>query len=629
MERKTIAVCVSGFLWESENRIIRGIKDICRKRNTNVLVFDSQIRKSDVYTTEIEKYKFILRGESEIFNLINYKLINGLILLSDTIFDKSVVQKIADNCASNKIPLVCANDLTADFKHHVYIDNGNSMEQMVEHVITEHGCTKINFIGGMVDNKETIERLNAYKKVLTQHGIPVEEDRIGYGSFHKPAVDVAKKFLASGKEIEAIVCANDMMAVFVIEYLQKKGIKVPDQMIVTGYDGIREAYDFSVPVTTLTTDYEKLGVQCVRLLDEIAETGIPEKSVGIKARLVPQQSCGCIKAEEIDSQPLIEKRYAVENSFSTFSTFLSQMNVLCDSDEETESLFIDLMRPAQLFDFKIALLCICSELEKGKDFFYSDFKMTNTFGFSKKLLSMVQLGHPVKPGTAFSTRDIVPAQLWESTEPLSLTFNPLYFKDKFLGYIGYELEDGTEQNHMFSLWLQAMASNIGSFYERRELENMYMHDPLTNLYNRRGMEKMFRKTYESLMKEKGFLTMICSDIDDLKKVNDKFGHEAGDIAIRTVADALKYSLPKQSICVRTGGDEYAVLIYTKRKPDTDGWLTKLENYFYDFNNASGLPFKVSSSCGFSIKTSDEQPVLARMAREADAELYKAKRLKKH
>ncbi|MBQ0167151.1 MAG: GGDEF domain-containing protein [Treponema sp.] len=628
MKRKTIAVCVSGFLWESENRIISGIKEICRARNINVLVFDSQIRKSDVYTTEIEKYRYILKGESEIFNLINYKLINGLILLSDTIFDKAVVQKIYNNCVSNNIPVVCANDLTADFRHHVYIDNENSMEQMVEHLITMHNCTKINFIGGMEDNRETVERLAAYKKVLEKYGIPVEEDRIGYGYFYKPAVDVTRKFLASGKEIEAIVCANDMMAVFVVEYLRKKGIKVPDQMIVTGYDGIKQAAEFAVPITTLTTDYEQLGIQCVNLLEEIEKTGIPEKSIGIKAKLVLRESCGCVKPSETDSDSYVERTYAGESVFSLFSTYLSQMNVLCASDEDKESLFIDLMRPSCLFQFKMVLLCICAELEKGKNYFYNDFKISNSYGFSKKLLSMVQFGHAIKPGSTFDTKQIIPDQIWESDEPLSLTFNPLYFKDKFLGYIGYEFEGDAEQTYMFSLWLQAIASNIGSFYERRELENMYMHDPLTNLYNRRGMEKMFKKTYETVMKEKGYLTMVCSDIDDLKKINDKFGHEAGDIAIRTVADALQYCLPKQSICVRTGGDEYAVLIYTKKKPDTDEYIAKLSNYFYDFNNASGLPFKVSSSCGFCVKASEENPVLSDMARAADAELYKAKTLKK-
>lgn len=628
MRRKTIAVCVSGFLWENENQIINGIKDACRRQNTHVLVFDSQIRKSDVYTTEIDKYRYILRGESEIFNLINYKLIDGLILLSDTIFDKSVVQRIYERCNANDIPLVCANDLTADFRHHVYIDNENAMEQIVEHLISVHSCTKINFIGGMEDNRETIERLNAYKKVLEKHGIPVEEDRIGYGFFYKAAVDVTKKFLESGKEIEAIVCANDMMAIFVVEYLVKEGIKVPEQMIVTGYDGTKEASEFAVKITTVTADFEKLGAQCVELLDEIQATGIKEKSIGIKAKLVIQESCGCMKPDDTDQKGFIDRKYAGENTFSTFSMYLSQMNVLCASDEDKESLFLDLMRPAFLFNFKTMLLCICSELEKGKDFFYSDFKISSSYGFSKKLLSMVQIGHSVKPGSTFDTKDIVPAQLWENDEPLSLTFNPLYFKDKFLGYIAYESEDGSERSYMFSLWLQAIASNIGSFYERRELENMYMHDPLTNLYNRRGMEKMFQKTHESLMKDKGFLTMVCSDIDDLKIVNDKFGHEAGDIAIKTVADALKHCLPKQSICVRTGGDEYAVLIYTKKKPDTAGWLSKLSSYFFDFNNASGLPFKVSSSCGFCVKTSEDNPVLSEMARIADAELYKAKTLRK-
>lgn len=627
MKRKTIAVCVSVFLWDSENHIINGITKICRKHDTNVLVFQSQIRKSDVYTNEIEKYRFILRGEAEIFNLINYKLIDGIILLSDSIFDKSMVRKIVENCELNDIPVVCANDLTADCRHNVIINNKRSMEQMVEHLITEHHCTKINFIGGFVDNQETIERLDAYKTVLARHNIPFEEDRTGYGFFHKQSVDVTKRFLDSGKEIEAIVCANDVMAMFVIEYLKKAGISVPEQMIVTGYDGAKEASEYVVPVTSLTVDFEKLGMQCVELLEEIRETGISEKTIDITADLILQESCGCRKGPA-SLRKSLDSKYASENIFATFSLFLSQMNVLCASDEEREDLFLDLMRPAWMFNFKTVLMCICSELEKGKDFFYSDYKAGNKYGFSKNLITMVQWSNPVKLGSSFKTSDIVDKLMWETDEPLYLTFNPLYFKDKFLGYIAYECEEGTERTHMFSLWLQAIASNIGSFYERRELENMYMHDPLTNLYNRRGMEKMFKKTYDMLMKNKGYLTMACSDIDDLKKANDKFGHEAGDIAIKTVADALKHCLPNDSICVRTGGDEYAVLTYTKKKPDTNVWLTKLHNYFYDFNNASGLPFKVSSSCGFSIKSSEENPVLSAMAREADAELYKAKTLKK-
>ena len=388
MKRKTIAVCVSGFLWESETRIINGIKEICRKRNTNVLVFDSQIRKSDVYTTEIDKYRYILRGESEIFNLINYKLIDGLILLSDTIFDKSVVQKICDNCTANNIPMVCANDLTADFKHNVFIDNQNSMELMVEHLVTKHHCTKINFIGGMVDNKETIERLNAYKKVLSKYDIPIDQDRIGYGFFYKAAVDVTKKFLKSGKEIEAIVCANDAMAIFVIEYLKKIGISVPDQMIVTGYDGTKEASEFAVKITTLTVDFEKLGIQCVKLIDQIEEKGIAEKSIGVKSKLVIQESCGCVKKVNFDSKDFIERKYASENAFSKFSSYLTQMNALCASDEDTDALFEDLMRPACLFKFKSVLLCICSELEKSKNYFYNDFKIVSRYGFSRKMLSV-------------------------------------------------------------------------------------------------------------------------------------------------------------------------------------------------------------------------------------------------
>lgn len=623
MKRKNIAVCVSGFEWTSESEIINGIKKTANAQNINVLVFDSIFRKSNFFSSDSDKIKNILLGEDEIFNLINYRMIDGLILLSDSIFSEDVIQKIQKSCEKNKIPLVNINDITRKFSHNVIIQNKDAMELVVDHLITVHKAKNINFISGFPGNKESEDRLAAYRKILAKYNIPYEEDRVGYGNFYKQAVDVTKEFLNTKKKIDAIVCANDSMAIYVTEFLLGRGIKVPEDIIVTGFDGIKSAFRCKPSITTVTTEYEKLGREAVKLILNLLNNGSGKETVAVKSKLVVQESCGCVKNKA--KEDMYELQNRGENLFTSFSNNLSRMNSLCASAEDTVTIFKYLMSCNEVFDFKTVAIFLCSELEKGKGFFYSDIYEDKKYGLSNKMISVLQWGHCIPLLKEFKTSEMIPSELWNREDPLRITFNPLYFKDKFLGYIAYEFNGGKEHPHMFMLWLQSLATNIGSFYEKRELENLYMHDPLTGLYNRSGMNKLYSKVFAKLKEEKGYVTVVCSDIDRLKRINDRYGHEAGDIAIKKVADALKNCFPKQSICVRTGGDEYSVLIHTKSKPDILLYERKLRMYFEKFNKTSGLPFRINSSCGYCTSSYEKEPSLGSMLRVADEELYKAKK----
>lgn len=627
MKRKNIAVCASGFEWTSESEIINGVKKAANALNINVLVFDSIFRKSNFFSSDSDKIKNILLGEEEIFNLINYRMIDGLIMLSDSIYSESVIEKIKRNCEKKDIPVVNVNDLTRKFDHNVIIRNENAMELVIEHLITVHKVKNINIISGFPGNKESEIRIAAYKKILEKHNIPFEADRVGYGNFYKQAVEVAKEFLKSKKKIEAIACANDTMAIFVTEYLLSRGIKVPEDIIVTGYDGIKSAFKCNPTITTVTTEYEKLGKEAVNIITSILNTGSGKETVAVKSKLILQESCGCVKKDINAKEDLFELNNKGESTFTSFSKNLSRMNSLCASAEDTVTIFKYLMSCNEQFNFKTVAIFLCSELEKGKGFFYSDIYEEKKYGLSNKMISMLQWGHNIPLLKEFKTSEILPSELWNRNAPLNVTMNPLYFKDKFLGYIAYEFNGGKEHPHMFLLWLQSLATNIGSFYQKRELENLYMHDPLTGLYNRSGMNKLYGKVFAQLKEEKGYVTVVCSDIDRLKRINDRHGHEAGDIAIKKVADALKSSFPKQSICVRTGGDEYSVLIHTKTKPDILLYERKLKMYFEKFNKISGLPFRINSSCGYCISSYEEEPSLGDMLRVADEELYKAKKIR--
>ena len=131
--------------------------------------------------------------------------------------------------------------------------NYNSgFEQMVRHVIEEHGVRRVNMLAGFEGNELSDARLQVFKKVLQENGIPVEEERIGYGQFwDTPAQQEMERFLQSELPMpEAIICANDAMALVACNVLEKAGYRVPEDVIVTKGDvsGEKKGYVRTVMV---------------------------------------------------------------------------------------------------------------------------------------------------------------------------------------------------------------------------------------------------------------------------------------------------------------------------------------------------------------------------------------------
>lgn len=102
-----------------------------------------------------------------------------------------------------------------------------------------------------------------------------------------------------------------------------------------------------------------------------------------------------------------------------------------------------------------------------------------------------------------------------------------------------------------------------------ELDKMANMDPLTMLYNRRYIDGILKEKYESLNENGNIFGVIIGDIDDFKKVNDTFGHDAGDDVLVCVADILKKSVRDNDYVCRWGGEEFLVIIAGNKQITTD------------------------------------------------------------
>ena len=182
MGRKNIGVFVSGNDGQLHGTIIQGIKERAKELDCNVVVFHSLATKLRYNQTEkIEKS--VIRGESSVFFGHEIDVFDALIIMGETFLNEDIKKELVKKATDKGIPVIDIDDADDDCSCVKY-DDTSGMELVVRHIVEHHGCKKVNFISGFKGNRQSEERITAYRKVLKENGIPVEPKRIGYGEFY-------------------------------------------------------------------------------------------------------------------------------------------------------------------------------------------------------------------------------------------------------------------------------------------------------------------------------------------------------------------------------------------------------------------------------------------------------------
>jgi methyl-accepting chemotaxis protein/DNA-binding LacI/PurR family transcriptional regulator len=176
----------------------------------------------------------------------------------------------------------------------IVADNRSGVRATMAHLIDEHNYSKIAFIKGAVEAIDAIVRFEGYKEALAEFGIPVDQRLIVQGDFSVESGAAAVKELLDGQiEFEAIVAANDNMALGAMAVLEERGRRVPYDVAVAGFDDAHEASIATPPLTTVRQPLRDMGRRAV----ELALTGVrgqkAPREVLLPTELVVRQSCGC------------------------------------------------------------------------------------------------------------------------------------------------------------------------------------------------------------------------------------------------------------------------------------------------------------------------------------------------
>jgi len=191
------------------------------------------------------------------------------------------------------------------------------------------------------------------------------------------------------------------------------------------------------------------------------------------------------------------------------------------------------------------------------------------------------------------------------------------------------IRDIKAQNERFFKRIEEQQHVIEELKEKLEqAETEANIDYLTNTFNRRSFERALKETFEEYKKRRALFSLVLIDLDGFKRVNDLYGHSAGDLVLRRIAYILRQNLRAKDILARWGGDEFAILMPGMRKEQAIAVAERLKRAVEDLEIiVEGEKVSLSFSYGV-VEAEDRFSSVEEMVKEADNLMYQHKKSKK-
>ncbi len=628
--KRLVALCTSRVYDPQIHGYIVRLNERLKAEGYALLVFAIN---SDIYWEEDRQ-----ATEKYVFNLIPYKYVDAVVIMDEKIKSHKISRKIIAESAKNDVPVVIA-DGRYDGVSCINYDYESGFEKVVRHVIEYHKVKRPHIMAGHVGNDFSDRRIGVFKKVLSENGIAFDDSMVSHGDFWADPCRVAMRAIIAREVLpDAIVCANDVMAITVSEMLTEAGYKVPDDVIVTGFDGYDEIYFTTPKITTASCDILTLAECTADTVFKAINTG-EHYNETIEATFVVNESCGCSEHTEhpVILRDWFKESFARNNDDNrVLQLIASSMQMSVNPGElvshlesyKTDDILVVIDR--KCFEEDINYFTDEDTVDGDKDFiliYDSDHASQYKEGFWYVSDEVIKHSEDV---LTHSVRDRI-LELTENGYPL--IFNALDFMNRPFGFVCFYFKDYHISNYTNTMGVtNALSIGVGGYVNIRyqavllhKMDEMYRHDPLTGLYNRIGFLNDFKKLRTKPAYYNKTVTVIMSDLDGLKYINDNFGHADGDSSIVAVADALHSSVPANSISTRFGGDEVFSVIFGECDPEAI--IRSVDDFLVEYNNKAKKPYKVATSCGYITSVLNEDFDITKAIRVADEEMYKIKNQK--
>lgn len=233
-----------------------------------------------------------------VFDLVPNARVDGLLVLAGSLSNRCGAPYLSQWLARfGNVPQVAVG-LDLPGVPSVHVDNDAGVYAVVSHLIEQHGRRRIAFISGPPESVEGSVRLSAYRRALSDHGVVTDERMVVPGGLGREEGRLAILELMDARRfapptVDAIVAVNDDVAIGALEELVRRGVHVPAQIALVGFDNTKSARSSNPPMTTVDQRVEQQAYSAARSLIEALERRTPPASMVLTPEPVIRASCGC------------------------------------------------------------------------------------------------------------------------------------------------------------------------------------------------------------------------------------------------------------------------------------------------------------------------------------------------
>lgn len=616
--KRIIALCLSRINDSECCSLIKGLSEELYKYNCKLFVYST--------CTDFDLDSPGDIGQASIFNLMDYSVIDAVVIFDIKFKIEEIRDKIVENAEKHGAPVIHLRNLPTGINASFDFDEG--FAQIVRHVVDFHGRKKIHFMAGFKGNPISESRIRVAKKTMEDYGLELSDEDVSYGDFWSGPTEAATiKLIEEGRVPEAVICANDSMAISVCNVLKKNGYRVPEDVVVTGFDGIEEIKFTTPGITSVKCSFADLGVEIGKLIPEILDRRITGGNYKVLPKLMPSGSCGCEDHRESDVSEYLTTMHNNHYVFrdNEHKLFASAVQIQMAETLEAASKAVELEMNFNTFVF-LTEDCINETIDPRYNGNADSFGEQMCLFFDASALYNNTSDDVPR---MFPTKDILPNLDWNLSDKYPLIFSAINLLDIPLGYVCFHYFSIDFYDYMkIPQRIDSLSNAISGLrfmrhqrYLTSQIEQMYKSDALTKLNNRNSFNKEYEKLISALG-ENEYISVILADLDNLKGINDNFGHDEGDNAICVVANALLHIFGESAVCCRFGGDE--MIAVTRYRVDEKAVKSRFEDYFAEYNRTSKKPYRVGASVGvYSVEGSDRFD-FEELFKEADKKMYEEK-----
>ena len=622
--KKKIAVLACGWAQYFLYDFLQGVEKIAKENNADVYIFNCY--------DYVEFSGYPNATGFSIYRLINYEEYDGIIILSDLIKNPRVLEMERQRILKSGKPAVSINLKLKDISC-MRIDNYTGFYELVTHLIKDHNARNLFYIDGNETSLDFTERRKAFRMALQDNQIELNRENIftvEHSSFNYGYNAASEIFSSDRKLPDAIVCANDLIALGVLKAAAERNIKIPEQLKIAGYDGNYFARNVIPAISTVNDNAFKIGTESAKRV----LTGFTEvQDFKIKSMPIYQGSCGC-ESKIITDQKLFSLKFLSEISQS--ENFAAQLNQIEEIFTDAADVFTLLTNLELFFSkshaFEGSDFCIFLKADWASVLINSEENLPQNLSYGNQVQAITSIQNNVKyPREIIKTKDLIPSKM-HSDECNTFLFIPIFNHSYVHGYFVCKNSLSMISNYHGHQWTRT----FGACIERFRKKNMYKQmsqqflrlstrDALSGMLNRVGMEKLAKPFYQQ-NKHNGLTTVLFFvDINSMKTINDKFGHLHGDLAVKTIAQAVLQVVPRNWLCIRYGGDEFLVVGNSKNYNGED-YCKMITQMVLKKSSTMHLPYNLSASVGTLSVPANSPLSLEEAIEKVDEIMYEQKQM---